>query len=126
LKYTYLKSQAAAVTGSVADYATTILLVEFFHIQYVLSSFFGNVMGGTLLFLLNRRWVFKAESGNIHGQMVKFLLVFAGNIILSAAGIYLLTKCLHLNYLISKTLISVFLGLTYNFFMQKKIVFSLK
>jgi putative flippase GtrA len=122
----FIKAQAAAVAGSVADYAMTILLVEFFHVQYVLSNFWGNITGGMLLFLLSRRWVFKAESGNIHMQSVKFVLVFAGNLILSAAGIYFLTKCLGINYLFSKTGISVFMGLTYNYFMQKKIVFANK
>jgi putative flippase GtrA len=120
----FLKSQAAAVTGSLVDYATTIFLVEFFHTQYVLSNFFGNIAGAVALFLLSRKWVFKAETGNIHRQTVKFILVFAGNLILSAAGIFLLTTCFHLNYLISKTLTSVFLGVTYNYFMLKKIVFT--
>lgn len=119
----FFKAQAVAVAGSVADYGMTILLVEGFHIQYVFSNFLGNITGGTLLFLMSRQWVFKAASGNIHIQMVKFVLVFAGNLLLSAAGIYFLTKCTGLNYLFSKTVISVFLGLTYNYFMQKKIVF---
>ncbi len=126
MKYEFLKAQSAAVAGSMADYAITILLVEFFHIQYVLSSFLGNITGGTLLFLLSRQWVFKAASGKMQIQILKFVLVFAGNLILSAMGIYLLTKCFGMHYLFSKTLISVFLGLTYNYFMQKKIVFANK
>ena len=122
----FFKAQAAAVAGSLADYAMTILLVDFFQIQYILSSFLGNMTGVTLLFLLSRQWVFKAGSGNIQIQLVKFVLVFAGNLLLSATGIYLLTKYGHFNYLISKTIISVFLGITYNYIMQKKFVFELK
>jgi len=56
-------------------------------------------------------------------QVIRFILVFTGNLIFSAAGVYLFTHNLHLNYIISKTLTSVLLGISYNYYLQKKFVF---
>jgi putative flippase GtrA len=47
-----------------------------------------------------------------------------GNIILSAAGIYIFTEFMHIHYIISKLLSSIVLGLSYNYFMQKYFVFA--
>jgi putative flippase GtrA len=122
----FIKAQVAAIIGSIADYLTTIFLVEIFHCWYLLANFLGNITGGSIQFLLNRQWVFKAETGRVYIQIIRFILVFAGNLVLSAAGVYILTSWLRINYLISKTVVSILLGVTYNYLMQKKFVFSTK
>ena len=118
----YLKAQIAAILGSLADYLTVIILVEIFKCWYLLANLCGNIIGGTLQFFLGRKWAFRS-SGNVYTQMLKFILIFSGNIILSAAGIFILTSLFHVNYLISKTVISILLGLTYNYYTQKRFVF---
>lgn len=57
-------------------------------------------------------------------QATRFVLAFAGNLILSAAGVYLMTRYLGFNYIISKTITSILLGITYNYYVQKKYVFA--
>ncbi len=57
-------------------------------------------------------------------QMIKFGIVIIGNLLLSAAGVYFFTIWFHLNYLLSKTIVSIVLGVSYNYIMQKKFVFS--
>ena len=120
----FFRLQAAAIAGSLLDYLVTISLVEFFSVWYMTATVTGNLLGGTVQFLLNRKWVFRNADGKIKPQILKFSLVFAGNIILGAAGTYLLTNYLMINYLISKTLVSLLLGLTYNYILQKKFVFA--
>jgi dipeptide/tripeptide permease len=120
---TYLKAQTASIAGSLADYLLTIFLVTFFHWWYVLANAAGNILGSVILFLLCRSWAFGVGKTSKNEQIVKFILVWMGNILLSAAGIYFLTHFLNLNYLLSKTIVSVSLGLTYNYLMQKKFVF---
>lgn len=105
------------------DYGSTVLLAECGHVWYVTASLTGNVLGGGLQFWMNRIWAFKKGEGNFGDQALKFMLVFAGNILLSAIGVYALTAGLHLNYLLSKTFVSIGLGVTYNYFLQKKFVF---
>jgi len=120
---TFIKVQAASIAGSAADYLTTILLVEYFHCWYLLANFLGNLVGGSCLFMLSRKWIFRSSSGSVPLQMVKFVLMFAGNLLLSALGVFVLTQFFRVNYIVSKTIISILLGVSYNYFMQKKFVF---
>jgi putative flippase GtrA len=119
----FFKLQMAAITGSLLDYLITILGVEIFHFWYLGSAIVGNISGGVLQFILNKKWVFTEAGPNTRRQAGRFVLVFAGNIILSALGVYLLTSGLHINYIFSKTIISILLGLTYNYFLQQRFVF---
>jgi putative flippase GtrA len=121
---TFIKVQAASIIGSVADYITTIFLVELFGCWYIYANLSGNIVGGTVQFVLSRHWVFKANKGNTLILAIKFIVFFAGNMVLSACGMYIFTHYLGINYLISKTLISVTLGVSYNYFVQKKLVFN--
>lgn len=121
---TFLKVQAASIIGSAADFITTIVLAQVFHVWYLAANFFGNTTGGAIQFLLGRGWAFQGGSGAIQIQMLKFVLFFVGNILLSACGVFLLTRYGGFNYIISKTISSVLLGVTYNYFVQKKFVFG--
>lgn len=121
---TFLKVQAASIIGSFADYFTTIIFVELFHSWYVFANLIGNLVGGTVQFKLSRNWVFKTNEDKTGILAVRFVIFFLGNLFLSAAGIYFFTHNLGINYLISKTIVSVLLGVSYNYFVQKKFVFK--
>ena len=121
---TYLKAQASAIIGSLMDFLTTILLVEVLGVWYVAGNFAGNIVGAITQFIIARNWAFHAENGKVSVQILKYVLVWIGNLILSAAGIYFFTHYIKCNYIISKTITSVLLGLTYNYIMQKKFVFA--
>jgi putative flippase GtrA len=121
---TFIKAQAASILGSIADYAVTIFLVELLHCWYLVANLAGNIIGGSAQFLLCRNWVFRVSGNKMRSQALKFILVFVGNLILSAAGVYSLTHYLRVNYIISKTMTSILLGVSYNYIMQKQFVFA--
>jgi putative flippase GtrA len=123
-EHNFIKVQAASIAGSVLDYLTTILFVEYFHCWYLLANFTGNIFGGAFLFILCRKWIFHTSEQNVRLQIAKFILVFAGNLLLSAVGVFLITHFFRINYIISKTMVSVLLGISYNYIMQKRFVFS--
>jgi putative flippase GtrA len=120
----FIKVQIASILGSIADYLITILMTEVFKCWYLISNLTGNILGGFVQFLLCRNWVFKNSKGKMRMQVTKFVLVFAGNLLLSAAGVYFFTSLLRFNYIVSKTVTSIILGVSYNYFMQKKFVFA--
>jgi putative flippase GtrA len=122
---TFFKVQAASIIGSIADYLTTIFLVESFHCWYLIANLTGNICGGSAQFFLCRNWAFKVGTNKMQIQAFKFILVFIGNLVLSAVGIYFFTQYLRINYLISKTITSILLGVSYNYFLQKEFVFKL-
>ena len=121
---TFLKSQLAAIAGSIADFLVTILLVQCLHVGIVQANAAGNITGFILLFIISRYWAFQAQEGNLSFQILKFTAFALGNILLSAAGIKFFTQFLKLYYLISKIIISILLGAVYNYFLQKYFVFK--
>jgi putative flippase GtrA len=121
---TFIRVQAVLILGSLADYAVTILLVGCFHDGYVLANVAGNIAGSIAQFILSRHWAFEAADEKVLPQILKFSLVWTGHILLSAGGIYLFTNYFGCYYLLSKTITSVFLGVTYTYFLKKYYVFA--
>jgi putative flippase GtrA len=120
---TFIRVQAVLILGSLADYGVTILLVACFHDGPILASVAGNITGSIAQFILSRNWAFDARDEKVLPQVLKFSLVWTGHILLSAAGMYLLNY-LGCYYLLSKTITSVFLGVTYTYFLKKYYVFA--
>ena len=121
---TFLKVQLASIIGSIADFLTTFILVNFFHSWYIAGNLAGNIVGAVLLFLIDRGWVFRERKARIFSQSVKFILVWMGNLLLSGLLVYLFTQFIGLNYLLSKLISSVILGISYQYLLLKKYVFG--
>ena len=118
-----LKAQAAAATGTAVDFLVTIGCVEGLHCWYLLATALGNAAGGLTNFYLGRHLVFKAAQQRARPQGVRYLVVWLGSMLLNAGGVYLLTELLHANYLISKVVVSLVVGIGFNYFMQLHFVF---
>ena len=56
--------------------------------------------------------------------MFRYFLVWTGNLALNASGMYLVTHYAKLNYILSKILIGLLVGVLYNYFLQKRFVFK--
>jgi putative flippase GtrA len=123
---TLFKSQVSSLLSTVVDFLITFALTELFKIWYLLSGIIGTVSGGIINFLINRHLVFGSSGQKGLHQASKYILVWIGYLKLSALGYYILSDCFKINYLISKVITSVLLGLTYNFLLQKYFVFGVK
>ncbi len=123
--YTFIKTQAALTAGSLADFLVTILLVQIFNCWYIAGNAAGNITGAIAQFILSRNWAFNTtrKKQKIPTQVIKFVVMWMGNIALSAAGVYVLTSYLNLHYLLSKLIVSVLLGVSYTYLVSKKFVF---
>jgi putative flippase GtrA len=121
---TYLKAQATAIAGSAIDFLVFIFLHKLLHYNAVIANLIGNIFGAVTQFILSRNWAFRATEGRISLQIVRYVLVWIGNLAFSAAGVYFFIYIIHLDGILAKIITSVILGLTYNYFMQKKFVFA--
>jgi putative flippase GtrA len=121
---TFIKAQAALIAGSMADFLVTIFFVQVFQCWYVTGNATGNIAGALAQFILSRNWVFNTNRKEMPAQVIRFVLMWAGNVALSALGVYLLTQYIHLHYLLSKIIISATLGLSYTYLLSKKFVFA--
>ncbi|MBB5637877.1 putative flippase GtrA [Pedobacter cryoconitis] len=120
---TFVKAQVASLSASIIDFLTTLVCTQVFHVWYVLGSVIGTTAGGMVNFMMGRNWVFGAKERNINHQIFKYIIVWVGNLLLTTAGVYLVTHYLHVNYILSKIIVSCTVGIGYNFLMQKKFVF---
>jgi len=117
------RSQITAVIATVSDFAMLVFLTEVVGIYYVASTAVGAFIGAVISFLLGRFWAFVAPDGNFVHQIIKYAAVSGGSLGLNSAGVYLMTDFGHLPYPISKVIIAVSVGLTYNFFLHRYFVF---
>jgi putative flippase GtrA len=124
MMFTYLKAQASSLVASATDFGVTIIAANLFGWWYLAASITGTVTGGAVNFYVNRKWVFESESTAIKWQILKYILVWTGNLIIVTAGVFVLTHSFNLNYVLAKVLSSVLTGVSYNYIMQKQFIFS--
>jgi len=120
---TFVKAQVASLSASIIDFLTTLVCTQVFHFWYVVGSVVGTTAGGVVNFMMGRNWVFGSKEKNINIQILKYVLVWSGNLLLTTGGVFLVTHYLHVNYILSKIIVSGTVGTGYNFLMQKKFVF---
>jgi putative flippase GtrA len=119
----FLKANVASLIASLIDYLITIMLVQLFHADVVWAGVTGTVCGGVINFMIGRVWVFKATEVQARKQAWRYLLVWLGNLILNAGGLYLLTKQLGVHYILAKVVTSLTVALGWNYPLQKRFVF---
>ncbi|MCC8407870.1 GtrA family protein [Mucilaginibacter sp. UR6-1] len=121
---TFVKAQASSFISTLIDFSTTFVCNHFLNLWYVYSNFTGTVAGGVTNFLLGRIWVFHAREKKAPGQALKYILVWIGNILLNNGGVFLFVHYLSVDKYIAKAVVSLIVGFSYNYFMQKKFVFA--
>lgn len=124
VKPIFFKAQASSLIATATDFALTIFLVEVVHFVAIVAAAIGTITGGVVNFLLGRNWVFRAGAKPIPKQAIRYLLVWIGNFFLNIAGMALMVNLLDANYIFSKILISLLVGVFYNYLLQGKYVFK--
>jgi putative flippase GtrA len=123
---TFARAQIASLVASLVDFWVTIILKEWMGFWYVAASATGTTLGGVTNFVIGRQWVFKSFNRQAEIQLLRYILVWLGYLILTTSGVYLLTHYTPMTYLISKVIVSLFMAISYNYPLQKKFVFSKK
>lgn len=121
--FTFFKANVASLIASLCDYLVTIIAVQFFSFNVVVAGVTGTISGGVINFLIGRNWAFKARQAKASSQAKRYLLVWLGNLLLNATGMYVFTK-MGVNYIITKVATSLFVGVAYNYPFQKSYVFK--
>jgi putative flippase GtrA len=121
---TFLKANMASLVASGSDFLMTVLLVQWCKADVVVAAVAGTVTGGVINFLMGRHWVFKAGDDRAARQLVKYLLVWTGNLLLNTGGVYLLAVGAGFHYVASKVVTSLLVAFLYNYPLQKNFVFS--
>lgn len=118
------RHQAASFAATAADFGAMVSLVELAGLSPVVAAAAGALVGAGLNFYLNRRWVFRVEHEPAAGQALRYALVSAASAGWNALGEHLLFRVLGLHYVIARVLVSVTVGLGWNFPLQRGWVFQ--
>ena len=120
----FFRYYVVAVLATITDFLVFIILSEIISFWYVSSTFISTICGGIIAFLLNRNWTFMGKDGKLSIQAIKYFIVWGGSILLNTLGIYLIVENTSIEEITSKIIISIIVGVGYNFFMNKYFVFK--
>lgn len=120
----FIKAQLSSLTATAVDFLLTVLLKEFFGVWYVIANILGVIAGGVTNFYINRDWVFNGDENELRRQATRYFITWCGNFLLNAFGVWLLTQYGHTNYIVSKIVVSLIVGWSYNYVLQKNYVFK--
>lgn len=121
---TFLKAQTSSLTATLVDFTITWFCKHILGFWYVAGSVTGTVVGGCVNFYMGRNWVFNSKDKDIKLQILKYILVWCGNLLIVTTGVYILTHFFGIHYLLSKVLVSGLIGTVYNYVMQKQFIFT--
>jgi len=122
-KTSWLRSQAVAITATSVDFLVTIGLKELAGLWYVGSTATGALCGAVTSFVLLRKWAFQKNEERWHGQAARYVIASGTSLLLNTGGVWLLTEVFDIQYVVSKIIVAVLMGLTVNYLMFKHFVF---
>ena len=120
----FVRAQFSSLAATGVDYLFTALLFQFFSVNYVWATAIGAVCGGLFNAVVNYKWTFRGTARTKRGVAVRYLAVWLGSIALNTLGVSLLAPLLAssvgLGALMSaKVIVSITIGLLWNFVLQK-------
>ena len=122
-KSSLLRAQAAALTATGTDFLLTIGLKELAGLWYIASNATGALCGAVVSFLLLRHWAFQRHDVQWHVQAVRYAIASGMSLVLNTSSVWLLTEVFDIQYIVSKIIVAIVMGLTINYLLFKHFVF---
>jgi len=124
LTSTFFRYNIVAITASGVDLMLLILLTEIAGLWYLISAIIASVSGGIVAFILERHWTFKKKDNEIIKQVYKYILIWLFSIFLNISLLYLFVDSFGVQYIISKVIVAVLVGIGFNFITHKYYIFK--
>jgi putative flippase GtrA len=92
-----------------------------------MSIVFSGILGAVINFSVNRHWAF-ASQGAVHSplgnQLVRFIFVVAGSILLKSLGTHIITSFFSIDYRISRLMTDMMVSYGFNYTLLRYWVFK--
>jgi len=121
---TFLKYDLVALVATATDFTVLIGLTEMLNMWYLFSAIISAFLGGITGFVLERNWVFMKKDGKLTVQSTRYLLIWMVSIVLNTGFLYLMVDLFGYQYIVSKVIVSVLVGIGFNFLMHKYYIFK--
>lgn len=106
------------------DFGTLVGLVELAHVNYVVATWIGTVVGSLTNFSINKLWAFDARAIPSGPALARFVAVQIGASGLHTLGVWALTRFLRLPFTVSKLVVAATVYLAWNFPLNRWFVFA--
>lgn len=120
--FVFSQHQISAAAATAVDFAVMIVCKSGLGLTPAMATAIGSLFGAVISFTLGRRWVFQSAHGDIRGQALRYALVSTLSLIFNSRGEKLFVS-LGLNYILARVLLSVVVGMLWNFPMHRYFVF---
>lgn len=135
---TFTKAMLTSQVASVVDICVTFVLANVFGLYYVYSTMIGSISGGAFNCYVNYQWTFDSPDCPKISIIIKYAIVWIGNIVLNTYGTYVLTEWItdfsfvdrlasfvSTNiFMIPKIIVAVIVALFWNYTMQRNFVYK--
>jgi putative flippase GtrA len=121
---TFMRYNVVALVATSVDFILLILLTELFGLWYLQSAVIGAVSGGVVAFIFERTWVFRSTHGKINLQLFKYVIIWMSSIALNTSLLYISVDLMGIQYIVSKVIVAVIVGIGFNFLMHKYFIFK--
>jgi putative flippase GtrA len=119
-----LRHQTGSIIATAVDFTVMIALVSGVGLAPAVGTAIGAACGGTVNFILGRRWVFRATHHKTAPQAGRYFLVSLGSLVLNACGVHVLATIFQVPYVAARVAVSFLVSVTWNFPMQRSFVFG--
>jgi len=120
----FFRAQITAMLATTVDFSVMIGLKELLDMWYLFAVIIGTLMGGLVGFLLGRNWAFISKDAKLVKQIRKYFFVMVGSFLLNVGGVVFLVESMHMQYIVSKVIVAIIVGIGFNFMLQRYFVFK--
>jgi putative flippase GtrA len=120
----WVRHHLTSIAATIIDYGLMVACVELLGLRPVPATAVGALAGAATSFTLARLFTYRARDVSVAGQSWRYALVSAGSLGLNAAGEYLFSSVLGLQYLLARFITSVVVSNAWNYPLQRFFVFS--
>jgi len=108
--------------ATVVDMGSLYIFTSIIGLNYLISAAIAFILGVTTNYLLCIAWIFES-TGKVKREIILFVVIGVGGLILNEIIIWLLVEEVGLYYMLAKA-VAVVIVLVWNFGMRKKYVFA--
>jgi putative flippase GtrA len=123
-KKSFLRSQVVSLTATSADFSIAMMLNYFLGIYYVTATSLGSFFGAIISFTLGRNWVFINKQGKLRKQIFRFFVINLFSIFANTTGVFFFKENFNITFALSRVIAAIFVGVFFNYFMNRYFVFK--
>jgi putative flippase GtrA len=122
----WVRHHLVAIVATAADYIVMVACVELVRLRPVPAAALGAFVGAVTSFTLNRAFTYRASEATVAAYAWRYALVSGASLGWNAAGEYLFSNVLGLQYLLARFITSILVSNVWNYPLMRFFVFSAK